>query len=67
MTIRRLNRAEQIEALKIEMRNRQMSLERLVHKFETTGYLTQDERELANIHTAWINKNTKTIKDFLEC
>ena len=64
MTMRRTTEAERIENLKIEMENREESLERLVNKFQLTGYLTDDERELANEHVRWINSNKQTIKDF---
>lgn len=64
MTMRRANEAQKIEAMKVEMFNREQSLERLVRKFELTGYLSDGERELATEHTKWINSHKDVIRNF---
>lgn len=63
MTTRKVPYSVHIEDLQVEMKARKESLERLVEKLESVG-LTEDERELANAHTKWINTHVKEIKDF---
>ena len=54
----------EIEDMKVEMFNRQQSLERIVRKFEVAGWLSQDDRELANEHTVWINSHKDVIRNY---
>lgn len=77
MTIRKQTKAEEIEDLKIEMKNRQESLERLVKEgFELgdkmmAGNATKKDQKraeeiksLCDSHTAWINAHKKEISNF---
>ena len=63
MTMRRANKAQEIEQMKVEMFNRGQSLERLVNKLEKVG-LSDDELELAREHTNWINAHKDVIREF---
>lgn len=54
----------EIEEMKVEMFNREQSLERIVHKFEISGWLSQSDRELAHEHTVWINSHKDVIGDY---
>lgn len=64
MTIRKMNQAQRIAQIKIEMQNRQESLERLANKADKNHYLSPDEIELGREHVAWINRNKKILQDF---
>jgi len=77
MTIRKQTKAEEIEDLKVEMKNRQESLERLVKEgFELgnkmmAGKATRKDHERASeildvcrSHRKWINEHKKEISDF---
>ena len=54
----------EIEEMKVEMFNREQSLERIVHKFEVAGWLSQNDRELAHEHTVWINSHKDVIRNY---
>lgn len=54
----------EIEEMKVEMFNREQSLERIVHKFEVAGWLSQSDRELAHEHTVWINSHKDVIRNY---
>lgn len=62
MTMRR-NKALEIEDVKVELKNRQESLERLNKKLETVGW-TKDEKELADEHVKFINVYAPIVKNF---
>lgn len=64
MTIRKMNEAQRVAQIKIEMQNRQESLERLANKADKNHYLSPDEIELGREHVAWINRNKKILQDF---
>ena len=64
MTMRKMNQAQKVAQIKIEMLNRQESLQRLADKAERTQHLSPEEIELGREHVAWINANKKIIQDF---
>lgn len=64
MTMRRENKAQEIELIKNELETKKMFLEKIVRKFEVTGYLTKEEREVAGTYANWIEKHAKIVKDF---
>lgn len=63
MTTRKLTKAEEVELLKVELKNRQESLERLMKKLETVGW-TKSDKELADEHTKFIKQNARIVKEF---
>ena len=63
MTTRKLTKAEEVELLKVELKNRQESLERLMKKLETVGW-TKSDKELADEHMKFIKQNARIVKEF---
>lgn len=63
MTYRKPTEAERIEEIRVELKNRKDSLERLVNKLEASGW-SKDEKELADEHVKFIKKYAPVVKNF---